>query len=206
MKNKISIMACLFLPVVAVGMVVTVDVSSVNNASDMAAFIQQLPFASTNAESIADIDLYSHEQAILSLLQKDFILTETNALMIIADHLGTGKLLSVEKRNDDLLAAIKHDRFLEFGDSNYVVRAGIVRYGPTSLSCRKQYMYRDRYNVQLMRLRTAIFCGFKRELRRSRWDDYSEEARRILFEEFLRRANATELEIRKLDEGGFSVS
>ena len=171
------------------------DIASVSNATDVATYLAQFPYCDTNISSYAEIHLSQLWGAALDLLQSDLIVSDTNALMAVADHIAIGKPLPMHNRDADILAALRHDRFIQFGDSNYVIRSGVIRRGPTAYACQLRYSCRNHYNDMLAQFRRSAFKDIKRELARPRWEVYSEDTRKSLLREFYRRAEATEIEL-----------
>ena len=177
-----------------------IDVASARNSADVVRIFSFLPYASPDqdAQTLSEFSFLKRKQIISQLVQSDFIVADTNALMHIADFLSQGLPLSTERRDVEFRNAIKHDRFIQYGNSNHVIRAGGIRYGPKSLAVRQLYAIKDRYNENLSEFRITMFRLMKRELARERWNIYTEEERTALLEEFFRRANATETERQKV--------
>ena len=174
-----------------------IDIAAVSNATAVASYLARFPYPACTTK-FPESDFTEREKAVCQIVQKDFMPGDTNALMKVADYLGLSHPLSVENRNADLQNAIRHDRYVQFGDSNYVVRAGIIQLGPTARACQEQYMCRNRYNDHLRQFRISTFRLMQRELMRQRWSRYSEEELYELLNEFYRRANATEAELEKV--------
>ena len=177
-----------------------IDVASARNSADVVRIFSFLPYASPDqdAQTLSEFSFLKRKQIISQLVQSDFIVADTNALMHVADFLSQGQPLPTERRDVEFRNAIKHDRFIQYGNSNHVIRAGGIKYGPTSLTVRQLYAIKDRYNENLSEFRITMFRLMKRELARKRWNIYTEEERTALLEEFFRRANATETERQKV--------
>ena len=175
-----------------------IDISSVSNTLSAVAFLNQFSYANTNISSYAEADFRERDGAILLLVQKDFMVVETNALMSIADYLARGTFLPIGNYDVDIIAAHRADRFHEFGDSNYVVRAAYGYFGPQARACQQRYAYLRAYNSRLTEFRIGVFRSVASELARTRWNIYPENVRNALLQEFYRRANMTEEEERRV--------
>ncbi len=171
------------------------DIASVSNATDVATYLAQFPYCDTNISASTEIKVSRLWGAVLDLLQSDLVVSDTNALMAVADHIAIGKPLPMQNRDADIRAAIRHDRFVEFGDSNYVIRSGVIRRGPTAYACQLRYSCREHYNDKRAQIRKSIFRYLKEDFSRPRWKIYSEDTRKSLLREFYRRAEATEIEV-----------
>lgn len=177
-----------------------IDVASARNSADVVRIFSFLPYASPNqdAQTLSEFSFLKRKQIISQLVQSNFIVAETNALMHIADFLSQGHPLPTERRDVEFRNAIKHDRFIQYGNSNHVIRAGGMRYGPKSLAVRQLYAFKDRYNENLSEFRITMLRLMKRELARERWSIYTDDERKTLLDEFFRRANATDDELKKV--------
>ena len=177
-----------------------IDVASARNSADVVRIFSFLPYASPDqdAQTLSEFSFLKRKQIISQLVQSDFIVADTNALMHIADFLSQGQPLPTERRDVEFRNAIKHDRFIQYGNSNHVIRAGGIRYGPKSLAVRQLYAIKDRYNENLSEFRITMFRLMKRELARERWNIYTDDERKALLEEFFCRANATDDEKQKI--------
>ena len=200
MKNLIIICCLLVAPLFVYSDTNSIDVASISNATDVVRIISSLPYANVEQDmrSLSEFTFLKHKQIISQIVQKEFVVIETNALMYVADFLSQGHPLSTERREIEFHDAIKHDRFLQYGNSNHVIRAGGIKYGPTSLTVRQLYASRDHYNSQLSNFRITMFRLMKRELARERWNIYTDDERKALLEEFFCRANATDDEKQKI--------
>lgn len=166
-----------------------VDVESVTNTAGVVAVLDRYPFADASISSFDAVDFDERKKVVAAILEKEFMVTSTNALLAIADYLSGGVNIPVENYHADILAAHKQDRFAEFGDSNYVVRAGVGHFGPVARACRQQYRYRAAYNSKLRNFRRNVLRLTYRQLNSPRWSVMPMMARNALWIEFRRRMN-----------------
>lgn len=198
MKN--NIMLILIIATVIEIRAEVISYESVSNTTDLVSYLNQFQFSGTNISSYAEANFDNRLHGIRMILQKDFISADTNAVFAIADYLAAGTPISVSNYHNEIVAAHKHDRFIEFGDSNYVIRAGGGHFGPTARACRDQYNYRRAYNSALQDFRRIILKDLLWEMGCPRWENVSLEACNALWSEFKRRMNATAEETQGLPE------
>ena len=166
-----------------------VDLSSLTNAESVASCLAQYPYADTNITSFTEFDFGARRDVICSVLKNDSLVVSTNVLFAIADYLSIGTFIPTSNYHNEIVAAHKHDRFIEFGDSNYVVRAGSAYFGPRARACRQQYEYRNAYNYDLRGFKHAVLKEMYKSLSSPPWQSHSLEERNEMWSDLLRRAN-----------------
>lgn len=109
MKHLIIFCFCFATPMFAYSRANYVDVTTISNSADVARIFSSLPYASTNlnVQSLSEFSFFNRKQIISQLLQKDFVVSDTNALMCIADFLSHGSVRAMWSvrtiRSSDLL-------------------------------------------------------------------------------------------------------
>ena len=123
--------------------------------------------------------------------------SDTNALMFVADCVSNALPIDVSHEEEDKLAAWRLDDIADFGNTNGPLRgrAGVNYgcYGERTRACIFRYMKWGNFNVGVERFRKMVFNCFC-ELVLHDLSEYPEPVRRSLWEEFCRRAGATDSE------------
>lgn len=167
----------------------SVNLSSLTNAESVASCLAQYPYADTNITSFTEFDFAARRDVICAVLKNDSLVVSTNVLFAIADYLSIGTFIPTSNYHNEIVAAHKYDRFVEFGDSNHVVRAGSAHLGPRARACRQQYEYRNAYNYDLRDFKQAILKEIYKRLSSPSWQSHSPEERNEMWSDLLRRAN-----------------
>ena len=123
--------------------------------------------------------------------------SDTNALMFVADCVSDALPIDVSHEEEDKLAAWRLDDIADFGNTNgpLRMRAGVNYgcYGERTRACIFRYMKWGNFNVGVERFRKMVFNCFCGLIMRY-LEEYREPVRRSLWEEFCRRAGASDTE------------
>ena len=133
----------------------------------------------------------------LHLTQYRLFHANTNALMFVADCVSNALPFDVSHESEDLLAAQRLDDIIDFGNTNgpFRVRPGtnLACYGARARASIFMYRKLKSFNYAQARFRRMVFncfCGMILHY----LTEYPEPVRRSLWEEFCRRAGATDAE------------
>ena len=123
--------------------------------------------------------------------------SDTNALMFVADCVSNALPVDVSHEEEDKLAAWRLDDIADFGNTNgpLRMRAGINYgcYGERTRACIFRYQMLSGFNVRVRQFREMVFNCFCGLIMRY-FEEYPEPVRRNLWEEFCRRAGASDKE------------
>ena len=159
-------------------------------------FLKCYPTAAvTNANQI---DYLGFDHIIfLHLTKYKLFHADTNALMFVADCISNALPVDVSHEEEDKLAAWRLDDIADFGNTNgpLRMRAGINYgcYGERTRACIFRYKNMIGFNGCLRSFRRRVFNSFC-ELILYYLNEYPESVRRSLWEEFCRRAGASDKE------------
>ena len=159
-------------------------------------FLKCYPTAAvTNANQI---DYLGFDHIIfLHLTKYKLFHADTNALMFVADCVSNALPVDVSHEEEDKLAAWRLDDIADFGNTNgpLRMRAGINYgcYGERTRACIFRYKNMIGFNGCLRSFRRRVFNSFC-ELILYYLNEYPESVRRSLWEEFCRRAGASDKE------------
>ena len=159
-------------------------------------FLECYPLAAvTNGNQV---NYQGLEHAIwLHLTMYKLFHVDTNALMYVADCVSNALPIDVSHAEEDKLAAWRLDDIADFGNTNgpLRMRVGVNYgcYGERTRACIFRYRMLEGFNFSIGQFRRRVFNSFC-ELMLHYFSEYPELVRRSLWEEFCRRAGATDKE------------
>ena len=122
---------------------------------------------------------------------------DTNALMYVADCVSNALPIDLSHEEEEFLSARRLDDIIDFGNTNgpFRVRPGVnyACYGDRAYACIMKYRKWRNFNAGVKDFRCMVFTKFC-ELMLHYFSEYPEPTRRSLWEEFCRRAGATDAE------------
>ena len=123
--------------------------------------------------------------------------SDTNALMFVADCVSNALPIDVSHEEEEFLSARRLDDIIDFGNTNgpFRVRPGVnyACYGDRAYACILKYQKWRNFNAGVRDFRHQVFnrfCGLILHY----FSEYPEPVRRSLWEEFCRRAGASDTE------------
>ena len=123
--------------------------------------------------------------------------SDTNALMFVADCVSNALPIDVSHEEEEFLSARRLDDIIDFGNTNgpFRVRPGVnyACYGDRAYACILKYRKWRNFNAGVKDFRRMVFNKFC-ELMLYDFSEYPERTRRTLWEEFCRRAGASDPE------------
>ena len=123
--------------------------------------------------------------------------SDTNALMFVADCVSNALPIDVSHEEEEFLSARRLDDIIDFGNTNgpFRVRPGVnyACYGDRAYACILKYRKWRNFNAGVKDFRRMVFNKFC-ELMLYDFSEYPEPTRRTLWEEFCRRAGASDPE------------
>ena len=133
----------------------------------------------------------------LYLTQYRLFHSDTNALMFVADCVSNALPIDVSHEEEEFLSARRLDDIIDFGNTNgpFRVRPGVnyACYGDRAYACILKYEKWRNFNAGVKDFRRRVFNSFC-ELMLHDLSEYPEPTRRSLWEEFCRRAGASDAE------------
>ena len=133
----------------------------------------------------------------LYLTQYRLFHSDTNALMFVADCVSNALPIDVSHEEEDKLAAWRLDDIADFGNTNGPLRKRVGVnygcYGERTRACIFKYIKWRNFNAGVKDFRRRVFNSFC-ELMLHDISEYPEPVRRSLWEEFCRRAGASDTE------------
>ena len=122
---------------------------------------------------------------------------DTNALMYVADCVSNALPIDVSHEEEEFLSARRLDDIIDFGNTNgpFRVRPGVnyACYGDRAYACIMKYRKWRNFNAGVKDFRRRVFNSFC-EVMLHDFSEYPEPVRRSLWEEFCRRAGASDAE------------
>ena len=158
-------------------------------------------FAGESECSAVKADFEGRLKSLRQIARFTLVRCDANALFEIADYLSGAVRLPEDKdaERSETLKADELDRRLVFGDNIPPRLYGDVTFvsvlGRHGRECREKYRFRRLYNERLPAFRAAALAAFRKSVVEG-FKDRGAEAREAIWDEFCRRAKATEAEKR----------
>ena len=135
-------------------------------------------------------EIYSVGAYLVSMSQWPSMSTNRNQLLRVADNLARYKLLPDLRQTDAKRLAVRIDDYLKYGTNKPPFKAGVICLwqGPVSEIVYKTADFRRVYNSTVKQMKERVFRIYGSMVLERGFRDLSEEDRKKLWHEFLRRA------------------
>ena len=135
-------------------------------------------------------EIYSVGAYLVSMSRWPSMSTNRNQLLRVADNLARYKTLQDLKKTDAMQLAVKIDDYLKYGTNKPPFKAGLCQLwqGPATELVYKTTYFREVYNSTVKQMKERVFRIYGSMVLERGFRDLSEEDRKKLWHEFLRRA------------------
>lgn len=135
-------------------------------------------------------EIYSVSAYLVSMSRWPSMSTNRNQLLRVADNLARYKTLHDLAKTDAMQLAVKIDDYLKYGTNKPPFKAGLCQLwqGPASELVYKTTYFREVYNSTVKQMKERVFRIYGSMVLERGFRDLSEEDRKKLWHEFLRRA------------------
>lgn len=135
-------------------------------------------------------EIYSVGAYLVSMSRWPSMSTNRNQLLRVADNLARYETLQDLKKTDAMQLAVKIDDYLKYGTNKPPFKAGLCQLwqGPATELVYKTTYFREVYNSTVKQMKERVFRIYGSMVLERGFRDLSEEDRKKLWHEFLRRA------------------